>query len=136
MKNQKKILIGAGIGLAALAGYFLWNKNSKKVKTETSAGGGNQSAPDAVAPKEQGKYSKANIKQEDIDYIRSQTGNTTFSGVDYNDIRNTTAANAAYLAQNPDVVAGWADKAKDGSTFGWSHYVIWGQKEGRIWPTA
>ena len=134
MKNKKTLLIGAGVGLAALAGYFLWKNKSKTAKKETPASGGSQGTP--AAPKEEGLYSKSKIKQEDVDYIRANTGNTTFSAVDYNDIRNTSAANAAYLAQNPDVVANWADKAKDGSTFGWSHYVIWGQKEGRIWPTA
>lgn len=47
-------------------------------------------------------------------------------GVDYSDSRNTWAANASYLDSNPDVRATWKDSA-------WSHYILYGQKEGRSW---
>jgi hypothetical protein len=49
-------------------------------------------------------------------------------GVDYADSRNTWASNAAYLDSNPDVRATWKDSA-------WSHYILYGQKEGRSWVT-
>ena len=129
MKN-KKLLIGLGIAAAAVIGIMLYNK---KKKTQ-GAPADTPSTPQAPAePKPKGNLGIDNIPKADLDYIRQNTGMSDFRGVDYNDSRNTESANATYLAANPDIAAGWSDKTADGKVIGWSHYIIYGKKEGRNW---
>lgn len=126
MKN-KKLLIGVGLLAAAAIGFALYRRRKKTTTPETAP-------PSNVAVvKPQGNLGADKISQADVDYIRQNAGLPTFTGVDYNDPKNTLEANRAYLQANPDIATSWTDKTSDGSVIGWSHYVIWGNKEGRTW---
>lgn len=130
-KNQ---LIALGVLAAAVVGYMVYSKRKKdqaQANTDTPVA---ETGGPAPAEKPKGNLSADKISQDYRDYIRQNAGLPNFDGIDYSDPKNTVQANQAYLSANPDVVTGWADKTSDGSVIGWSHYVIWGQKEGRAWP--
>ena len=131
------MLIGLALLAAAGLGYFLYKRKKDQGQADTGAGAPApaETGGPAPAPKPQGNLGPDKISQDDLAYLKQSAGlPSDFTGVDYNNPKNTLQANQAYLAANPDVITGWADKASDGSVVGWSHYVIWGQKEGRVWP--
>jgi hypothetical protein len=134
-KNTK---IALGVGAAAVVGYLVYQNMNAKKKLKGGAGAGTGGGAAVVRPMGT-KYGIGVITPEDLANVKSTSTskfvNAGFRGVDYTDARNTKAANDAYLAANSDLKANWADKDAAGNTVGWSHYVMYGQGEGRTWAT-
>lgn len=139
--DKKKTMIAAIIGGVALIGGYLWykNKNKKTATTDTAAGTTATAAAATVVAvnKLVGKYDAAVINQADKANLAKVLNNPSIQGIDYNDPKNTEAANTKYLTDYADLkktaTGGWGDVNSDGTTIGWSHYVMFGKKEGRKW---
>lgn len=139
MDKQKQMYIGGAVVVVAVAAY-LYSQKLKKDKG-VSVGGDTTTGADTTAAavnKLVGKYGVGKITSSDLAYY-TRSGNTgklasDWKGVDYNDSKNTEAANTKYLSDNPDITkTTWDDAAADGTIIGWSHYVMYGNGEGRKW---